>query len=345
MPSQPDSGDSPPPPDQPPPGRRPPGGQPTPHDAVFRQVFGVPANAASQLRAVLPLGLADRLDLDRLARVPGSFVDEALKWRHSDLLFTAPLDGRDAFVYVLVEHQSSADPLMAFRMLRYVTRIWDQQLRDRPRARQLPAVIPLVVHHGRSQWTNPVQLLELIDLDPAARQAMQPYLPHFEFLLDDLGALDARQLVDRELTPAALITLLLLKTAAGNPRITAELRPWAGQLRAVLDQPGGGEAFTALLTYIELVSEAPADELRALAASLGPDAEEAYVTTAEMLRAEGEARSEARWRAEALVEMLTVKFGPLPESVAETVHAASAGQIKAWATRAVTAETLDQVFG
>jgi len=33
------------------------------------------------------------------------------------------------------------------------------------------------------------------------------------------------------------------------------------------------------------------------------------VTTAEMLRAEGEARSEARWRAEALVEMLTVKFG------------------------------------
>jgi hypothetical protein len=345
MPSQPDSGDSPPPPDQPPPGRRPPGGQPTPHDAVFRQVFGVPANAASQLRAVLPLGLADRLDLDRLARVPGSFVDEALKWRHSDLLFTAPLDGRDAFVYVLVEHQSSADPLMAFRMLRYVTRIWDQQLRDRPRARQLPAVIPLVVHHGRSQWTNPVQLLELIDLDPAARQAMQPYLPHFEFLLDDLGALDARQLVDRELTPAALITLLLLKTAAGNPRITAELRPWAGQLRAVLDQPGGGEAFTALLTYIELVSEAPADELRALAASLGPDAEEAYVTTAEMLRAEGEARSEARWRAEALVEMLTVKFGPLPESVAKTVHAASAGQIKAWAARAVTAETLDQVFG
>jgi hypothetical protein len=31
--------------------------------------------------------------------VPGSFVDEALKWRHSDLLFTAPLEGRDALVY------------------------------------------------------------------------------------------------------------------------------------------------------------------------------------------------------------------------------------------------------
>jgi hypothetical protein len=38
-----------------------------------------------------------------------------------------------------------------------------------------------------------------------------------------------------------------------------------------------------------VVSKAPAGDLRDLAASLGPDAEEAYVTTADMLRAEGKA--------------------------------------------------------
>jgi len=68
------------------------------------------------------------------------------------------------------------------------------------------------------------------------------------------------------------------------------------------------------------------------------------VTTAEMLRTEGEARGEARGRAEALVEMLTVRFGPLPDSVPKTVHAALIDQIKAWAARAITAETLDEVF-
>jgi predicted transposase/invertase (TIGR01784 family) len=315
---------------------------------VFRRIFGVPENMASQLRAVLPPSLVGRMDLGRLTRVPASFVDEALKWRYSDLLFTAPLDGRDAFVYLLAEHQSSTDPLMAFRMLRYVTRIWDHYLRDHPRARQLPAVIPLVVHHGHGRWAGPVQLLELIDLAPADRQAMQDYLPRFEFLLDDLADVDDRQLRDRELTPSALITLLLLKTAAGNPRIPAELRSWADQLRAVLDQPGGGETFIALLTYIELVSETPAGELRDLAASLGPDAEEAYMTTAEMLRAEGEARGEARGRAEeraeALAEVLIAKFGPLPESVTKTVRAASIDQMRSWTARAVTAETLDEVF-
>jgi hypothetical protein len=125
-----------------------------------------------------------------------------------------------------------------------------------------------------------VQTADLVDLDSAARQATEGYLPRFEFLLDDLSGTDERQ----------------------------------------------------------------AGELRDLAASLGPDAEEAYVTTAEMLRAEGEARGEARGRAEALVEVLTVKFGPLPDSVPKTVRAASLDQMRAWTARAVTAETLDQVF-
>jgi hypothetical protein len=225
-----------------------------------------------------------------------------------------------------------------------VIRIWDHHLRDHSRVRRLPAVIPLVVHHGRGRWTRPARLLDLIGLDPAAKEAARAYLPRFEFLLDDLADIGSQQLRDRELTPAALITLLLLKTAVGNPRLPAELRPWAGQLRAILDQPGGGEAFIAILTYIELVSEAPASELRDLAASPGPDAEEAYVTTAEMIRAEGEARGEARGRAETLVQVLTAKVGSLPENVSQTVHRASSDQIQAWTARAVTAETLDQVF-
>ena len=65
-----------------------------------------------------------------------------------------------------------------------------------------------------------------------------------------------------------------------------------------------------------------------------------HMTTAEMLRAEGEARSLAK----ALVHMLTVKFGPLPDDVPQKVNAAASSQVEAWTERAVTAETLNQVF-
>ena len=77
---------------------------------------------------------------------------------------------------------------MAFRVLRYVTRIWDQYEREHPKARRLPAVIPLVVYQGPGRWASPVQLLDLIDLGPGGRQAVQAWLPRFEFLLDDLSA-------------------------------------------------------------------------------------------------------------------------------------------------------------
>jgi hypothetical protein len=94
---------------------------------------------------------------------------------------------------------------------------------------------------------------------------------------------------------------------------------------------GAAPQTSQLLTYI---SEAPASELRDLAASLGPDAEEAYMTTAEMLRTEGEARG----RTEALVQVLTVKFGTLPEDVPAKVRAASSRQVQEWTARAVIAE-------
>ena len=148
--------------------------QPNPHDAVFRLVLGEPANAASQLRAVLPHGLASRLDFRRLTQVSGSFVDATLRWRHSDLLFTVPIDGREAFIYVLIEHQSSEDPLMPFRMLRYVLRIWDRYLADHPEASRLPVVIPLVVHHNRRPWTSSSQLEDLLDLDADTITAVRP---------------------------------------------------------------------------------------------------------------------------------------------------------------------------
>jgi hypothetical protein len=154
----------------------------------------------------------------------------------------------------------------------------------------------------------PVQLLDVIDLDPDGKQAVQAYLPRFGLLLDDLSRISEDQLLNRKLTPSARVTLLALKTAPGNPQITALLRRWEGQLRAVLDQPGGGEAFLAILTYIQHVSETPGGELHDLAASLGPDAEEAYVTTAEMLRAEGEARGEARGKALGKAEDILVVF-------------------------------------
>ncbi len=291
---------------------------------------------------MLPGELVADLDLEGLTPVPGSFVDEALLWRHCDLLFTTRCRGRDAFVYVLVEHQSSPDRWMAWRMLRYVSRIGDRYLVDHPHAETLPLVVPVVVHHGQSPWPHPTSLESVLDIDPGwlSGSAVGELVPRFRFLLDDLSAVDERTLRARPLTAPARLTLLLLARARANQALARELTAWVADLRAVLDRPGGLETFRALLTYIEVAGEVPPDDLRRVMAQVGPDAEEAYVTTADMLRAEGEVRG----RAETLLQLLEMRFGPVPAETAAAVRGATVQRIEAWTARVLTAGSLDDVL-
>src|SRR5687767_10926302 len=105
---------------------------PTPHDSLFKSVFSQVEHAAGMLRSVLPPELVQHIDFATLALRPGSFVDEALKERYTDLLFSAQVGGRPTLFYFLIEHQSTQEDLMGFRLLRYEVRIWEGWLKEHP---------------------------------------------------------------------------------------------------------------------------------------------------------------------------------------------------------------------
>jgi predicted transposase/invertase (TIGR01784 family) len=325
-----------------------------PHDKLFRFVFGKPVHAASELRAVLPAPLVARLDLANLRPVNGSFVDEELKNRHCDVLMRTRLDGREAFVYVLIEHQSSPDRMMPLRMLRYLLRIWDRYLEENPKAKRLPMIVPLVVYQGPRRWTYPVELGKLLDVDPETADLAGSFLPRFRFVLDDLTKLDRTALRARPITTPVRLTVRLLRivpTHIGDA--TAAIDPDdIDDLRGVLRYPDWPELMAALLKYIETASETPPHRLAWLAAQIGPEAEEVYMTTADMLRAEGEAKGRAEGRVEGLsegaartlVRLLTRRFGPVPAEARERISAASLEQLDLWSERVLDAETVDEVF-
>jgi Putative transposase, YhgA-like len=141
---------------------------PNPHDALFHAAFSHRENAAAELRAVLPAELVARIDWSTLELTDGHYVDESLVSRQSDLLYTADLGGSPVALYVLVEHQSTADALMAFRMLRYLVRIWDKWLADREKAGERPKALPPIVlvllAHAEGGWTAPVSMQGLYAL-------------------------------------------------------------------------------------------------------------------------------------------------------------------------------------
>jgi predicted transposase YdaD len=86
------------------------------HDRVFRQQLGnSPVDLASVLRSVLPPRLVPLLALEGSKVVDGTFIDDELRERQCDVLLRTRVNGHEGFVYVLVEHQSTPDPLMAYR--------------------------------------------------------------------------------------------------------------------------------------------------------------------------------------------------------------------------------------
>lgn len=212
----------------------PPSGQPAagqPHDGLFKAIFGRPEHTASELRSILPTALVARLDLDRLERVDGSFVDPALRQQHTDVLFRVRLDQDEALIYVLLEHQSRPDRWMALRMCGYLTRIWSRHVDQHPGLRRLPPIVPIVVYQGRAPWTAPTDLVDLIAVD----EDTSGLAPNFTYLLDDLHRLNVEELRSRPLTYAVRLTFLLMREAPGNEHLAEGLKAWQGDLQGLLD--------------------------------------------------------------------------------------------------------------
>src|SRR3712207_1294937 len=96
-----------------------------PHDRFFKEVFARPEVARDFLESYLPEAVATLLAPSAPQLRQGSFVDEALQEHFSDLLYEVQLTkGDTAYIYVLFEHKSYPEPLVALQLLRYMLRIW-----------------------------------------------------------------------------------------------------------------------------------------------------------------------------------------------------------------------------
>ena len=76
---------------------------------------------------ILASELAACIDFSRLSQINRSFIPDTLREQESDMVFTAPFQtesGTDELlIYILIEHQSTVDPIMGFRVLFYMMQI------------------------------------------------------------------------------------------------------------------------------------------------------------------------------------------------------------------------------
>lgn len=91
---------------------------PTPHDAAFKAFLTHLETARDFLHLHLPPALLQICDMETQKLESGSFVEDNLRAYYSDVLYSLQTGKGDAYVYCLVEHQSSPDKHMTFRLMR-----------------------------------------------------------------------------------------------------------------------------------------------------------------------------------------------------------------------------------
>ncbi|QQA74619.1 Rpn family recombination-promoting nuclease/putative transposase [Pectobacterium parmentieri] len=119
------------------------------HDAIFKQFLSDIAVARDFLTIHLPDSIRERCDFNTLQLESASFIDEKLRARISDVLYSLHTTVGKGYIYCVIEHQSRPEKQMAFRLLRYCLAAMQQHL-DQGHDR-LPLVVPLLFYHGRSR--------------------------------------------------------------------------------------------------------------------------------------------------------------------------------------------------
>lgn len=118
-----------------------------PHDAAFKAFLTHPDTAREFIELHLPPALRDLCDLRTLKLESGSFVEESLNAFYSDVLYSLKTASGEGYIHVLIEHQSTPDRHMAFRLMRYAVAAMQRHLDAGHH--KLPLVIPVLFYTGR----------------------------------------------------------------------------------------------------------------------------------------------------------------------------------------------------
>jgi predicted transposase/invertase (TIGR01784 family) len=295
-----------------------------PHDKLFKASFSDPANAAAFLRWEVPPALSGKIAWDQLRVEPGSFVDSHYRHTESDLLFSAKVAGTDALLYLLFEHQTSPDPVLALRLLRYMVRIWEDYLKQHPGSPRLPVILPIVLAQSAEVWELSPRFASLLDLPPGCEDALRYFIPDFTFQLIQLAALPFDAIRG---TPAGIMTLRIMKAE----RVAQLLADPVWDEALLLQVPR--TTLELLLRYLLHEAVDKAAFARKVQSITQPELQNTAMSIAEQLRQEGLQKGLQKGRQEGIqegrqegiqediLEALTIRFEQVPDGLREAITA------------------------
>ncbi|WGL93763.1 Rpn family recombination-promoting nuclease/putative transposase [Arsenophonus nasoniae] len=119
---------------------------PTPHDTLFKQFLSEKETAKEFFEIWLPDEIKSVCNLETIRAESSSFIDEEMKNYQSDILYSVNTKKGKGYLYLLIEHQSTPDKLIAWRLMRYSMAAMQKHLEAGHK--KLPLVYPILFYAG-----------------------------------------------------------------------------------------------------------------------------------------------------------------------------------------------------
>jgi hypothetical protein len=325
----------------------------TPHDQGYKLLFSFPDLVKDLIRGFLPDPWLQGLYLDTLERQPGHYVSDDLRERADDIIWRVKVNEDWLYLYLLIEFQSSVDPFMAVRVMTYAGLLYQDLIRRNKwgvrwleQGGRLPPILPIVLYNGNADWIAARDIADLLPAD--VPPILQPYLPSMRYWLFSEKELSTSPLLASMHNLLACI-IRVEYPVGGDEALTEAL----ADLRQQLHERGNMELGKGVLSWLF--------HALGIRASLEKDFEK-LDTVEEMEMALDQYMVEWKQRLLAqgmekglqeglqqqsvrlLLTILNERFGELSPELSDRVRTTDADTLDIWFRRAITAQSLEEVF-
>ena len=325
-------------------------------DRSIRRLLQDPEYVRGLIEIIAP-ELVTLLDFSRGAQQNRSFISDALRERESDVLLRVPFQGtpdsEELLIYILIEHQSTVDSTMGFRLLSYMMEIWQEQWRMWQSGtgvrRRLDPILPILFYTGDGQWTTPLSLTAIMEVP----EVLERFIPTFDTLFLEVKTADQEALT-KPGHPLGWLLSVLQKEHSGKSALSEALAAAVSALSR-LDEAQVSQVRQALLYFIQLIlhrrSAEEREELIELVKRHSRDESEVVImaqTAAELLIEQGIEQGKAEGIVEgkqaAILQLLQLRFQNVPETLTERITAIkSLSPLDTLLETALTAQSLDEI--
>ena len=307
---------------------------------------------------ILANELAELIDFNQLTQLNRSFVSDALREQESDIIFRVPFhsgtEADELLIYILIEHQSTVDVTMGFRVLFYMTQIWDSQRREWesknvPKSEwRLRPILPIVFYTGEQRWNTSLTLNSIMDIP----DVLSRFVPTFDTLFLNVKETDAANFT-RTGHPLGWLLAVLQKENADKTSIKDALLEAIPRLNTLGAEQTAQRHRAIIYLILLILHRRPDKEQEELLALIDEHTDTTEVETMAQSIIElserrgeerGEKRGETRAKQAAVLKLLQIRFDPVPETfISEINSIRSLSRLDSLFERVATAQTLDEI--